>query len=153
MSRNFIVYQSRNRLTNTLTQTLDTKHPESEIKFDAKRGRYAARCVEHKSVAYFSEHYPAGRAIAHVDEWCKKCRIMLAEGKRYTAPKTRMLSGEVTAKENHADMRDTRINSSPDKRWRERGRKRNVKAEVNRSVKTDSVIGVYTNPESDATIE
>lgn len=81
MSRNFVVYQSRNRMTGTLCQTLDTKHTASTLPYNEKK-RYAARCVEHGKTVLFADHYDAGRAIAHVDEWCKKCVKLIAQGKR-----------------------------------------------------------------------
>lgn len=78
MSRNFVVYESRNRMTGTLTQMLDSKH--ADCPKDARNGaRYIALCVEHKTIVRFAEHYPAGRAIAHVDEWCKECKAMIAK--------------------------------------------------------------------------
>lgn len=94
MSRNAIVYQSRNRLTGTLMYTVDGKHKEAAevmkpfpkaTKADASK-RYFAVCVEHKTVARFDEHYPAGRAIAHPDEWCNKCKEMIAKGTKVKAP-------------------------------------------------------------------
>lgn len=81
VSKNFVVYQSRNRMTGTLCQTLDTKHAASTLPFNEKK-RYAARCVEHGKTVLFAEHYDAGRAIAHVDEWCPRCRKLIAQGKR-----------------------------------------------------------------------
>lgn len=89
MSRNAVVYESRNRLTGTLMRMIDLKHagaakemegfPKAS-KADATK-RYVAVCVEHKTVARFDEHYPAGRAIAHPDEWCSKCQTMIKDGK------------------------------------------------------------------------
>jgi hypothetical protein len=79
MSRNFVVYESRNRLTGTLTQMLDTKHADAAKLKLPDGARYIALCVEHKTAVRFAEHYPAGRAIAHVDEWCKDCQSMIAK--------------------------------------------------------------------------
>ena len=78
MSRNFVVYESRNRMTGTLMQMLDTKHADAP-KESRNGARYIALCVEHKFVVRFAEHYPAGRAIAHPDEWCKECKVMMAK--------------------------------------------------------------------------
>lgn len=85
MSRNFIVYQSRNRLTGTLTRTLDTKHADCPSEIREAGERYIALCVEHKSIKRFASHYDAGRAIAHVDEWCKKCINMIAKNQKLSA--------------------------------------------------------------------
>jgi hypothetical protein len=142
MSRNFIVYQSRNRATGTLCQTLDTKHVKSDIAFDAKRGRYAARCVEHNKTVFFAEHYPAGRAIAHPAEWCKKCEKLFDAGKR-VANKATMLTGEETAKAGRDDMRNSSVNNAADKRWKSRGIKRDVSKETQRKVDAE---GTYLNP-------
>lgn len=100
MSRNAIVYESRNRLTGTLMRTVDTKHPGALELALPKRPkgqetfRYAALCVEHKKVVFFAEHYPAGRAIAHPDEWCEKCIAMIAANKKL--PTTRNGQAAVT---------------------------------------------------------
>jgi hypothetical protein len=94
MSRRPILYQSRNRLTGTLTQTINTQHPRAlaETGLDRSGGLYAVRCVEHGVIARFDRCRPAGRAIAHVDEWCGECRAMLVStdyrpsGPRRTTP-------------------------------------------------------------------
>jgi len=89
MARNAIMYSSRARSTGALCQTIDTRHADA-AKLDLFRKRtkdeatlrYAAICVDHKSVAFFQENYPAGRAIAWPQEWCKKCQTMFESGKR-----------------------------------------------------------------------
>lgn len=85
MSRNFIVYQSRNQLTGTLTRMYDTKHVDCPAKIRDAGQRYIAMCVEHQTIKRFSVHYDAGRAIAHVDEWCKSCVNMIAKKQYLTA--------------------------------------------------------------------
>jgi hypothetical protein len=142
MSRNYVVYQSRNRLTGTLTQTLDTKHKDSTLSSDG--GRYVAKCVEHDVLIRFDEHYPAGRAIAHVDEWCKECKKMLAKGiklanKKAMNPEVNS-DGKVVIKENNIDGRMAMVNNAFDKRWRN-GRNRDEKTERQRNVDQD---GIYT---------
>jgi hypothetical protein len=84
MARNFTIYDSRNRMTGTRCVTLDLRHADATpaVVSAAKGKRYAAMCVEHKSTIFFDEHYPAGRAIAHVDEWCKQCQAMIAKGEK-----------------------------------------------------------------------
>lgn len=102
MAANAIVYESRNRETGTLCQTIDTRHADAAKLGLPKRpkgnetDRYAARCVEHKSVVFFAEHYPAGRAIAHTSEWCAGCKAMIdkgaekfKDGSKGAAPRTR----------------------------------------------------------------
>jgi len=131
LSRNFVVYESRNRLTGTLTQTLDTRHPDSTIKFDAKKGRYVARCVEHNKNVFFQEHYHAGRAIAHVDEWCTKCIAMIAAGKR-VANKRDMSHNGNGKTETKEDARMRVNNNAADKRWRNGKTRRNVATETER---------------------
>lgn len=84
MSRNFTVYQSRNRETGTLTRMHDTKHKDSP-KFLADGPRYIALCVEHKVMKRFDSHYEAGRAIAHVTEWCKPCVAMVKKNQKLSA--------------------------------------------------------------------
>ena len=139
MAKNAIVYQSRNRLTGTLTQTIDTKHKDSEketgLKFISGK-RYAARCVEHKAVIRFDEHYPAGRAIAHVDEWCKRCIAMVAKGIKVVNKKA-MKTGPATAADNRPDLRMSNSNNAFDKRWRNGSTKRTPRAEKQRT--TDQV--------------
>lgn len=130
MARNYIVYQSRNRITGTLCQTLDTKHADSDLPFIAEK-RYAARCVEHNKVVRFKEHYFAGRAIAHVDEWCPRCKTLKAKGKR-VSNKLGMKTGPETARENHPDFRMAENNNAHDKRWRNGNTKRTAKTEAQR---------------------
>jgi hypothetical protein len=91
MSRNATVYSSRARSTGALCETIDTKHAEaSKVDLFRKRTkaeeglRYAARCVDHKQVTFFDEHYPAGRAIAWPQEWCTKCKVLFEKGDRIT---------------------------------------------------------------------
>lgn len=146
MSRNAIVYQSRNRITGTMCQTIDTRHADSDIPFDAKKGRYAARCVEHNKVVHFTEHYPAGRAIAHVDEWCAKCQRMIASGKRIVN-KRGMVSGKESAKDGRDDLRMSAHNNAHDKRWRNGSARRSMKAEAQRNADEEHI---YLNPESEA---
>lgn len=139
MSRNFIVYQSRNRFTGTLMQTLDTKHADSTIPF-SKDKRYRALCVEHKTQVAFAEHYPAGRAIAHPDEWCKKCQAMIAKGTKLVNKKD-MKTGPETAKEGRPDLRMVEHNNAHDKKWRNGKVKRDESKEGER--KADQA-GIYT---------
>jgi hypothetical protein len=84
MARNFTIYDSRNRQTGTRCVTLDLRHADATPAVVKAAGgkRYAAMCVEHKSTVFFDEHYPAGRAIAHVDEWCKPCQVMISKGEK-----------------------------------------------------------------------
>ena len=108
MSRNAIVYASRARTTGALAITIDTRHPDVKdgklpfkgVMVDGKfpefadlrtielrkrtkaeeQMRYAAYDVDHKVTAYFADHYPAGRAIAWPQEWCKKCEALFEKG-------------------------------------------------------------------------
>lgn len=98
MAKNFIIYQSRNRQTGTLMQTLDLRHADcppvvaKQAQKEMPGARYAARCVEHGSIQLFEEHYPAGRAIAHPADakrnaedrengWCPGCVAHMAAKK------------------------------------------------------------------------
>lgn len=99
MAKNFIIYESRNRLTRTLMRTLDLRHADCppQVVEKAKGKRYAAQCVDHNVVVFFDEHYPAGRAIAHSGEkrengdmtqgWCAKCVTMVEKGTKVDLPK------------------------------------------------------------------
>jgi hypothetical protein len=100
MAKNFIIYESRNRLTRTKMQTLDLRHAACppQVKDKAKGKRYAAICVDHSVAVFFDEHYPAGRAIAHSGEakrtpddkengWCPKCVAMVEKGTKVDLPK------------------------------------------------------------------
>lgn len=120
MSKNFVVYQSRNRLTGTLCRTLNTKHAASTIAFKPKT-RYVAECVEHKTRVSFSEHYAAGRAIAHVNEWCKKCQAMIKDGRK-VVNKSAMKTGPETAANGRPDLRMASENNAHDKNWRNRNK-------------------------------
>ncbi len=62
---------------------LDTKHPESKLSQDG--GRYAVTCDEHETRVRFEKHVDAGRALAHVDEWCEPCKAMIAAGEKAKA--------------------------------------------------------------------
>jgi hypothetical protein len=99
MAKNFVIYESRNRLTGTLMRTLDLKHADCppEIQTAAKGKRYAATCVDHNKIVFFDEHYPAGRAIAHSGEakrtpddkengWCPRCVTMVGKGDKVARP-------------------------------------------------------------------
>jgi hypothetical protein len=131
MSANFIVYRSRNRFTGTLCLTLDTKHADSTIEYDAEK-RYVAMCVEHNAVVTFKEHYFAGRAIAHVDEWCNECIKMIANGAK-VENKVAMNPADLNATL-HNDLRMAQNNDAYDKRWTH---KKNVKKTTQR--KADQV--------------
>jgi hypothetical protein len=104
MSRNAIVYSSRARTTGALCETIDTRHPEASKLGLPKRPkgqetfRYAARCLDHKSAAFFAEHYPAGRAIAWPQEWCQKCKELFAKGSRIPKPGTEPVKAPAKAK-------------------------------------------------------
>jgi hypothetical protein len=158
MSRNAIVYQSRNRFTGTLTQTIDTKHPDCEtltgLKF-IKGKRYAFRCVEHKTVGRTDEHYVAGRAIAHVDEWCKRCQQMIAKGTKL-ANKKAMITGAPSAKTGRGDLRQSSKNNAFDKRWTNGGNKRQPKKEQQRKQDqqhTQTAVGASTIVDASEVIE
>lgn len=106
MSKNATVYTSRARSTGALCETIDTRHPEaSKVDLFRKRTkaeegmRYAARCVDHKQVVFFQEHYPAGRAIAWPQEWCSKCKTLFEAGNKVKAPdKAQATNGKAPAK-------------------------------------------------------
>lgn len=146
MARNAIVYQSRNRLTGTLTQTIDTMHKDSPLPYNARKGRYAARCVEHNATVFFTEHYPAGRAIAHVDEWCKRCITMIAAGKKLVN-KARMNASagnklpDVDKRQSTAETHDGKkvVLSAYDKRWSNGKSKRNPKREKQRKIDQENM--------------
>lgn len=108
---------------------LDTKHKDSTIPFKPQT-RYVALCVEHKAKIAFAEHYPAGRAIAHVDEWCKRCQAMIKDGKR-VVNKADMQTGPKTAANGRPDLRMANVNNAHDKKWRN-GTTRNVAQETQR---------------------
>ena len=152
VARNFIVYQSRNRLTGTLTQTLDTRHAESDIPFNVKKGRYAARCVEHKTTVFFQEHYHAGRAIAHVDEWCKKCQGMIAKGTKVNTTRTMRTRHEPGATVQD-DLRMAPNNNAHGKRWREGAARRDVSKETERKEDQTAIhpLGKRTSSRKDNT--
>lgn len=114
MSANFIVYRSRNRLTGTQCVTLDTKHPDSSMPYNPEF-RYVVQCVEHNESMSFKEHYFAGRAIAHVDEWCKACQKMLQNKQKVENQKT-MNPADLHAAV-HNDLRMASHNNAYDKRW------------------------------------
>lgn len=137
MSKNYIVYQSRNRETGTLCQTLDTKHADSDLKFDASL-RYAARCVEHNKVVRFKEHYFAGRAIAHVSEWCKRCQNMIAKGVKVSDKKA-MVSGAESARDGRPDLRMASNNNAHGKRWRNGATRRKPKSESQSNANQDGI--------------
>ena len=141
VSRNFVVYASRNRLTGTLTRTLDTRHPDSDVKFNVKKGRYIAECVEHKTRVFFAEHYHAGRAIAHVDEWCNKCKAMIAAGKKVV--NKRDMSAPPNETKQDARMRIN--NNAADKRWRNGNTRRNAATETQRKADTTTDDGADAN--------
>lgn len=141
MSRNFVVYASRNRLTGTLTRTLDTMHRDSDTQYNVKKGRYIAECVEHKTRVYFAEHYHAGRAIAHVDEWCKKCIVMIAAGKKVV--NKRDMSAPPNETKQDARMRVN--NNAADKRWRNGNTRRNAATETQRKADTTIDDGADAN--------
>jgi hypothetical protein len=117
-------------------QTLDTKHKDSDL--DMKGGRYVAKCVEHNVIVRFAEHYPAGRAIAHPDEWCKKCQLLIKAGKRLAA-KDRMNPADLHAPI-HNDLRMAVHNNAHDKKWRNGPVNRDKKTEANR---TADEVGIY----------
>lgn len=132
MAKNFIIYQSRNRLTGTLTQTLDLRHKDNDGVKAPKNQRYAARCVEHKKVVFFDEHYFAGRAIAHVNEWCPKCKAMQAKGTKIVNKKA-MVTGAASARTGRGDLRQSSKNSAYEKRWRNGPTTRTPKKETQRT--------------------
>lgn len=110
MAKNFVIYESRNRLTGTLMRTLDLRHNECppQVKKAAEKempgARYAAMCVEHAATTLFEEHYPAGRAIAHPDEWCAGCQAHLkAEKPKVTAATSEAYMKEFRAAAKAAD--------------------------------------------------
>lgn len=99
MSKNFIVYQSRNRQTGTAMHMYDMRHVDAApVKAALAKGgtvidkRYVAMCLDHKQVIQFDEHYPAGQAIAWpagdasrpetLKPWCTDCTAMFAKGEK-----------------------------------------------------------------------
>lgn len=141
LSRNFVVYASRNRLTGTLTRTLDTRHKDSDVAYNAKKGRYIAECVEHKTRVYFDSNYHAGRAIAHVDEWCKKCVAMAAAGRRVVNKRDM----SAPPNETRGDARMRANNNAADKRWRNGNTRRNAQTETQRKHDTKTSDGADAN--------
>ncbi len=72
----------------------DAKHADCPVKIRDAGPRYIAMCVEHQTIKRFAVHYDAGRAIAHVDEWCKKCVAMIAKKQYLTAEAMEAYAGQ-----------------------------------------------------------
>lgn len=147
MSRNAIVYASRSRMTGALALTIDTRHPDVKDgklpfkgpmvdgKFPDKslkeivlrkrtkaeeQMRYAAYDVDHNVTAYFAEHYPAGRAIAHTEEFCTKCKALAEKGERIAKPSTTRTPAPVASKPSSNGNGSKRTSSRSDNNARRR---------------------------------
>lgn len=135
MSRNFIVYQSRNRQTGTQMYMYDMRHADAApVKAGLEKAgkkavtkRYIAFCQDHAQFIEFDEHYFAGQAIAWpagdpnraetLKPWCTVCTAMYKEGKKVAkdgAPKAATPQAPVAKAPEPAPSNGKRTSSKSD---------------------------------------